>query len=121
MRRLIQKKFEERRERRKLSWFLKELDRDLHVKVRRLKKHERIEVLRYIVVAKLKDKLLELEHRFERKKNDLKKSHSGIDYLEHKIQKIPSRIRLFEVDYLEEEFKKICRLLISIEKEVDNV
>ncbi len=114
------KKFKSFKQRRNLYFFLKKIDDSFKFPSKGFNNvDDEVVALKYIIVSKLKEKVLDLERAFYEKKN--KGDHSGINYVGHKIKKLLPKIRLFEIDFSKEEFKKIYGLIFNIEKELKDV
>ena len=108
-------------EKKALLSFLKVIDPSYRFSKKGLPKDEVITLLKYVVVSKLKEKHLDLEHEFLKRTKGSKKLHSGALYIGHKISLLPSKIALFEVDFSRVEFKKLWTLIESIEKGLEEV
>lgn len=108
----------QRREVKRLRRILKKLAPDALSSFRRVSSDDQIESLRYLIVSKIKECVLFLEHALQEKERmkPLQKNH--FVYLHHKLSKVYSKLAYFATDFDEEEFKKIYALLGFIERDI---
>jgi hypothetical protein len=105
----------------KIKSLLSKIDKDLVKSLSNVENDEALDIAKYLLISKLKELQLNIEIEFKKKKNHTKKTHSGIGFIQHKISKIPSKIKLIEVDYDKEEFKKFNVFIDSIKRDLENV
>lgn len=118
---MIRKRYRQRKRMKDYAWFLKKLEKELHLKIKKIPKEQREEAYRYIIISKLKEKAMDLEKMCIEKKRDTRKEDTHLEYILHKTTTLPSKIRIFETEFKRQEFKKIIRLIESIEGELKDV
>lgn len=109
------------KELKRIKKLLKSLDKKLVKSLKKVSDEDVLAMSKYLLISKLKEIQLTIEHEFSKKKKQLGRNHSGVDYLQHKISQIKAKINLFEIDFNEEEFKKLKDFLNKLKEEVRNV
>jgi hypothetical protein len=121
------KKLKEKREIKRLLKMVKRMDYSVVPLFKSVCFEDQIHSLQYMIISKLKERVLNLEHKLieKRKTNSISNKkmiqNNHLEYLLHKLSKIHSQIKYFQVDFSEEEFKKICSLLNFIERDIKYV
>ncbi len=105
----------------KLKEFLRVLDKSFLRSLRRVKKAERISLVKYLILSKLKEIHLNLVNKFSEKVIDYRKEGSNYIYVRHKLHQFPHKLKIFEGDFTKEEFKKIMNYLSLLKREIKNV
>lgn len=96
----------------------KVVKREIFKKIKKVEdEEEKIKAMKYSIICALEEE----EHRINKKIKRLENDSKDVFFIKNKAILIPSKIKHFKVDFENEDFSKLKKIIKEVNKEIENV